>query len=169
MELNVPRPKRKYESIIILHPEMTEEDQKKFFQKNKEILSSYEGEYNHVDTWGKRRLANQIDKTRMGIYFHSTFEAKAEVIAELERTMRINEKVLRFFHKKLDDRVTLTKHIENYREIINSSIEREKEKEAKIAKKNASRSMRPSRDRDSRDRGSRDSQESKEPAKESKD
>ncbi len=155
MELNIPRPKRKYETIIILHPDTTEEDQKAFFKKNKDILGSYEGEFHHVDTWGKRRLANHIDKVRMGQYFHATFEAKAECIAELERTMRINDKVLRFFHKKLDDRIPLPKHVENFRAIINNSIEKEKEKEAKIAKKNASRQSRPPREprepRESRD------------------
>ena len=82
----------------------------------------------------------------MGTYFHATFEAKAEAIAELERTMRINDKVLRFFHKKLDIRVGLSTHVENFREIIKKSVEKEKEKEAKIAKRNATRQTRPSRD-----------------------
>lgn len=146
MELNIPKPKRLYETIIIMHPESSEEDQKKLFKKNKEILGSYEGDYNHVDTWGKRRLANQINKNRMGTYFHATFEAKAEAIAELERTMKINDKVLRFFHKKLDSRTSLSQHLENYRDVIKKSVEKEREKEAKIAKRNAARQMKPSRD-----------------------
>lgn len=156
MELNIPRPKRKYETIIIMHPESTEEEQKKFFKKNKEILASFDGEYHHLDTWGKRKLANQINKNRMGTYFHGTFEAKAEVIAELERTMRINDKVLRFFHKKLDSRTTLSQHVENFRDIIKKSVDKEKEKEAKIAKRSAARQMKPSRDRGDRDRDNKD-------------
>jgi len=146
MELNIPRPKRKYETVIIMHPETTEDEQKSLFKKNKVILGSYEGEYHHVDTWGKRKLANQINKNRMGTYFHATFEAKSEVIAELERTMRINDKVLRFFHKRLDSKVSLANHVEGFRDIIKKSAEREKEKEAKIAKRNAARQSRPPRD-----------------------
>lgn len=146
MELNIPRPKKKYETIIILHPETSEEEQKKLFNKNKEIINSYEGDFHHVDSWGKRKMGNWVGKIRMGQYFHATFDAKSECIAELERTMKINDRVLKCFHLKLDDRTTLPAHVEAYRDVINKSIEKEKEKDAKIAKKQMARQARSSRD-----------------------
>lgn len=133
MELNVQKPTRKYEAVIILHPDLTEEDQKTFFKKQKEILKKFEGDFNHIDTWGKRRLANPIEKLKVGNYFHTTFEAAAEAVAELERTMRINEKVLRFKHARLDDRINVSKHLEEYRDVIKASIEREQERAKKRA------------------------------------
>lgn len=140
MELNLERPRRKYESVVVLHPDTTEEQQKQFFQKNKEILSSFEGEFVSVDTWGKRKLANPVEKIKMGIYFHSYFEAKAEAIKELERTMLINDKVLRFMHVRLDDRKDINKHIEQFRDVIKASSEREQEREAKAqARKSANK------------------------------
>ena len=62
MQLTIEKPLRKYESILILHPDCTEEEQKEFFRKNKGILSDFNGEYECVETWGKRRLGNAINK-----------------------------------------------------------------------------------------------------------
>ncbi|MCB0391874.1 MAG: 30S ribosomal protein S6 [Bdellovibrionales bacterium] len=129
MELNVVKPTRKYESVIILHPDATEKEQKEFFKKQKDILKKFKGQFNHVDCWGKRRLANPIKKLKVGTYFHTTFEADAESVAELERVMRIEDKVLRFTHTRLDDRVSLGQHVEDFREVIKSSINKENEKE----------------------------------------
>lgn len=129
MNFSVVRPNRKYECVIILHPDATEKDQKAFFKKQKDILKQYEGDFFHIDNWGKRRLANPINKLKVGNFFHTTFEAKAESVAELERVMRIEDKVLRFMHTRLDDRASLSQHVEAYRDVIKNSIQKETEKE----------------------------------------
>jgi small subunit ribosomal protein S6 len=141
------QPARKYEAVIIMHPDCTETEQKALFQKNKEILKTFDGEIAHVDTWGRRKLANPINKLTRGIYFHATFESKGEAIAELERTMRINDKVLRFQHTRLDDRDSLAKHLENFKDSLAETSRREKEREAKAqARKAASFAKRAPRD-----------------------
>jgi len=132
--------KRPYEAIIIMAPEASEADQKTLFTKNKEIVEGLGGSVHSVETWGKRTLANQIDKTKLGVYFHSYFEAKPETILELERTMRINEKVLRCLHTRLDEKLPIAKHAENFKEILGESVKRQQEAEAKLAKKKAARS-----------------------------
>ena len=48
-----------------------------------------------VAPWGRRRLAYQIDRYREGSYHIILFEAPAEAIAEMERTLLITEEVLR--------------------------------------------------------------------------
>ena len=131
LKLSIEKPIRKYEGIIIVHPDATEEQQKALFKANQEIIKKFRGAVNHLDTWGKRRLANPIDKIRMGAYFHTTFETDADCIAELERTMRINENVLRFFHTRIDDRISLSKFLDNYKETLEATAKREQEKEAK--------------------------------------
>ena len=80
----------------------------------------------------------------MGINFYSTFQSKAESIAELERTMRINDKVLRFYHKRLDDRKTIGEHTEAYRELILASKKREQERERLFQQKKAAKVRKPS-------------------------
>lgn len=127
----------KYEGVVILHPDCTDIEQKNILKKNGNTISSFEGRVNHLDTWGRRRLANPIGKNTMGVYFHTTFEAKGGVIAELERTMKINDRVLRFMHLRLDDRVNMTKYLEQFKDALQETAQREKEREAKIQQRKA--------------------------------
>ncbi len=128
---------RKYEGVVILHPDTTEADQKNLFKRNTDIIKTFKGEVNHLDTWGKRRLANPIHKLARGIYFHTTFTAKGDCIKELERTMRINDRVLRFTHVRLDDRVSLPKFVEEFKASLAETIKREQEREAKMQARRA--------------------------------
>lgn len=128
---------RKYEGVVILHPDTTEADQKNLFKRNSDIIKSFKGEMNHLDTWGKRKLANPINKLARGIYFHTTFTAKGDCIKELERTMGINDRVLRFTHVRLDDRVSLAKFVEEFKASLAETIKREQEREAKMQARRA--------------------------------
>lgn len=129
--------RRKYEAVIIVHPDASEEDQKSVLRRNREIIRNFNGEMHHLDTWGKRRLANPIDKFTRGTYFHMTFEAKSDAIAELERTMRINDKILRFQHTRLDDRVSLAKFVERFKDSLAEAAQRERDREAKNQQRRA--------------------------------
>lgn len=130
---------RNYESVILLSPSSNEGDHKSIFQDYKNTLEKYKGELNHLDTWGSRKLGNQIEKNKTAYYFHASFRAAPEAVAELERKMRIDDRVLRFFHLRLDDRVSLAKHVEQFKEDLKETSNREKEREAKFQKKKAAR------------------------------
>ncbi len=156
---------RPYEAVILMHPDASDDDQKALFRRNKSIIEAGSGQVNHVDTWGKRRLSNPIERMPRALYFHTTFTATPSTIAELERTMRINDKVLRFMHTRLDERLDITKHLEAYRNVIEESGKREREREAKFQAKKAARKQRDQRgegrdfrDRDRGDRGDRGDQ-----------
>ncbi len=129
--------KRPYEVVVLMHPDASLQEQKELFQKNKSIIQSFGGSVHSVETWGKKNLANQIGKNKKAIYFHSLFEAGTQAIAEIERTMRINDKVLRFMHTKLDERVSLAKHLESFKKGLQETVQREKEKEAKFQARRA--------------------------------
>jgi small subunit ribosomal protein S6 len=129
--------KRPYEVVVLMHPDATAQDQKDLFTKNKSIIQGFKGSIHSLETWGKRTLANPIGKTKKAVYFHCTFEAETQAIAELERTMRINDKVLRFMHTKLDSRVPLSKFMENFKKGLQESAAREREKEAKMQARRA--------------------------------
>jgi small subunit ribosomal protein S6 len=129
--------KRPYEVVVLMHPDATLQDQKDLFLKNKSIIQGFKGSVHSLETWGQRTLANPIGKTKKAVYFHSTFEAQPSAVAELERTMRINDKVLRFMHTKLDSRVSLPKFMENFKKGLLESAQREREKEAKMQARRA--------------------------------
>ena len=124
--------KRPYEAVILVHPDATVEEQKELFKKNKTTIASFKGSIHTLETWGKRTLATPIGKLRKAVYFHTMFEAGPQAIMELERTMRINDKVLRFMHTKMDERIPVSKHAEAFKKGLSDSAAREKEREAKM-------------------------------------
>lgn len=121
---------RPYEAIILMDTGASEEDQKSLFQRNKKIIEGFQGQLEHVDTWGARKLANPIGKANRGLYFHCTFTAGPDAVMELERTMRNNEKVLRFMHTRLPDGTQLTQYVEKFKEALVERREREAKKAA---------------------------------------
>lgn len=123
--------KRPYEVVILMHPDANLEEQKALFNKNKTTITSFKGSVHSVETWGKRSLATPIGKIRKAVFFHSVFEANPQAVMEIERTMRINDKVLRFMHTRLDERVSTSKHLEAFKKGLADSAAKEKEREAK--------------------------------------
>ncbi|MCC2677879.1 MAG: ribosomal protein [Pseudobdellovibrio sp.] len=126
-----PELKRPYEAVILVHPDASLEEQKELFKKNKATIANYSGSVYSLETWGKRTLATPIGKLRKAVYFHTLFESNPQAIMELERTMRINDKVLRFMHTALDERTPISKHAEAFKKGLADSAAREKEREAK--------------------------------------
>ncbi|EQD31752.1 Ribosomal protein S6, partial [mine drainage metagenome] len=59
------------------------------------VITQRGGEVDQPNIWGKRRLAYEIDGENDGIYVLLLYKAGADVNAELERLMRIDENVLR--------------------------------------------------------------------------
>lgn len=147
--------KRPYEVIVVVHPDATVDEQKELFRKNKATIETYKGSVFSLETWGKRNLANPIGKLKKAIFFHSYFEADTQAINEIERTMRINEKVLRFMHTRLDERTPIAKHAETFKKGLAESAAREKEREAKIAARKAAFAAANSERGDRGDRGDR--------------
>ncbi len=134
---------RNYEVVVLMSPDATSEEQKELFKKNKGIIEQFGGSIYSLDTWGKRTLANPIGKLRKAVFFHSAFQSKTGAIAELERTMRINDKVLRYMHTKLDERQPISKYMESFKKAIVESANKEKEREAKIQAKRSAASGGP--------------------------
>jgi len=53
--------------------------------------------------WGLRNLTYRIKKNRKGHYVLLNIEAPAEAIQEMERTMRLNEDILRFMTIRIEE------------------------------------------------------------------
>ena len=92
----------KYESVVIINPSVDEEGMKAFIQKFTDIINN-EGKVESVNELGKKRLAYEIMKNKEGYYVVFNFEAKPELIAELERNYRINDSVMKFITVKKED------------------------------------------------------------------
>jgi small subunit ribosomal protein S6 len=87
---------RKYETIIILQPELGEDDINVVTTKVQDVITSFKGELHRMDDWGVRKLAYSIRKCARGRYYYVRYDGVAEMIAELERRIRLDERVLRY-------------------------------------------------------------------------
>ncbi len=87
---------RKYESMLVFDPELTEEQAVKENQAVLELIKQEGGEILETAKWGKRKLAYEIKKRREGYYFVNYYNLDPKMIDELERHLRISELVLRY-------------------------------------------------------------------------
>lgn len=85
---------KNYESVVILTTSISDEEKEAFLTKTKDLISS-NGQLTNVDEWGKKTFAYPINKQTEGYYFIFTFESNPEFIAEFERILRLDEKVLK--------------------------------------------------------------------------
>ena len=92
----------KYESVIIINPSVDEEGIKAVIAKYTDIINN-EGKVESVNEIGKKRLAYEIMKNKEGFYTVFNFEAKPELIAELERNYRIDDNIMKFITIRKED------------------------------------------------------------------
>jgi small subunit ribosomal protein S6 len=87
---------RKYETIYILQPDLGEDEIKTIADKVQDVIASYKGNFQRLEDWGVRKLSYPINKCARGRYLYLRYDGGAELIAELERRLRLDEKVLRY-------------------------------------------------------------------------
>ena len=119
---------RKYETIFILQPELGEDDIKSVTAKAQDVISSYKGECFRMDDWGIRKLAYPIKKSARGRYYYLRFDGDSALIAELERRLRLDEKVLRYQSVNITDlpeRNAPEKKIELPESVLEEAVEEE--------------------------------------------
>jgi small subunit ribosomal protein S6 len=93
---------RDYELIIIISPDVADEDIPATIDKVSEFVTSRGGEIVEIDRWGKKRLAYPINRFREGNYVLSRFKLKPGTTAELEASLQISENILRHLLVRLD-------------------------------------------------------------------
>jgi len=94
---------RKYETIFILQPELSEDDIKSVTAKAQDVITAYKGDCLRMDDWGIRKLAYPIKKSARGRYYYLRFDGESALIAELERRLRLDDKVLRYQSVNITD------------------------------------------------------------------
>lgn len=87
---------RKYELMYIIRPELEQEALQAVVDKFQGIIQNGGGEITKHDVMGKRRLAYEINKIRDGVYVLVNFTATPDVVAEIERILKISDEVIRY-------------------------------------------------------------------------
>ncbi len=85
----------KYESVVIINPNVDEAGLKTVIEKFETLINS-DGKVEKVNELGKKKLAYEVKKNKEGFYVVYEFEANPGLIAELERNYRIADEVIKF-------------------------------------------------------------------------
>ncbi len=92
----------KYESVIIINPNVEEEAVKALEEKFSSLINK-DGNVASVEELGKKKLAYEINKNSEGYYVVFKFEANPNLISELERVYRIADEVIKFIVVKEEE------------------------------------------------------------------
>ncbi|MGC8907465.1 MAG: 30S ribosomal protein S6 [Desulfomonilaceae bacterium] len=98
---------RRYESVIILDPEIPDEEIQGFTEKFTSLIKTSGGEIIKIEDWGAKKLAYPVKKRDRGRYLLLDFVGLPALIAELERQFKITEEVMKFLSVKVADEVDL--------------------------------------------------------------
>ena len=85
----------KYESVIIINPNVDENAIKALIERFSTLINS-DGKVEEVKELGKKKLAYEVKKNQEGFYVVFDFEANPSLIAEIERNYRITDDIIKF-------------------------------------------------------------------------
>jgi small subunit ribosomal protein S6 len=86
---------RRYELMLVIRPDIGDDAVQAIIDRVTRQLITAGGQIAKVSPWGRRRLAYQVGQFREGSYFLIVFDAAAESVTELERSLNITEEVIR--------------------------------------------------------------------------
>lgn len=93
---------RNYETLFILTPVLSQEQQQEAIDKFRSYLQEKKAEIIHEEKIGLKKLAYPIQRKTTGVYQLFEFKATPDLISALETEYRRDEKVIRFSTVALD-------------------------------------------------------------------
>jgi small subunit ribosomal protein S6 len=94
---------KNYELVVIFDPSLKEEDIEKQLSNITSLLEKEKCKVYNIDKWGSRKLAYPIKKQENGYYVIVYFNGDSNVVNELDRINKINDKVLRHLIVKSEE------------------------------------------------------------------
>ena len=110
---------RQYETMMLLIPELDEAGCEAIITFVKDLAKKDGVTITSADYLGKKTLAYQIGQSKEAHYYLLTFDSAPSFVAELERNLGINDKVIRFltvkrplrakpFQKGMEEKATIS-------------------------------------------------------------
>ncbi|HDQ41201.1 MAG TPA: 30S ribosomal protein S6 [Desulfonatronum sp.] len=100
---------RQYETLMLFSPEMLGERRQEILAMMTGIVEQAGGKILEEDDWGMRTLAYPVHKQTRGHYVRLEYAAPGQVVAEMERNLRITDGVFKFLSVKLADTIEESK------------------------------------------------------------
>ena len=87
---------RRYEILFIAHADSSDDEMNEHVERYKAIITNSKGIVVKIDKWGMRKLAYEIKKQTKGIYYLMDFAGESATVPELERNLKIDDRILKF-------------------------------------------------------------------------
>ena len=95
--------KRTYEVVFIIDPDAEDAEVMRLTEAVQKIITDQGGSITKTEMMGKRQLAYEINHKRDGVYVLLEVDGSGAEIAELERRMRVNDRILRYMTVRVDE------------------------------------------------------------------
>lgn len=90
----------KYETIYIIQPDVTENINIDIVNKYKSLITKNGGQNILIQHKGRRHFSYNISKYYDGIYVQFNYEGNGHLVRLIERSMKLNENILRYLTVK---------------------------------------------------------------------
>jgi len=94
---------RDYELVVILSPELTEDDVPAAIDRLTRLIADRGGEVKDINRWGRRKLAYPIKRHLEGSYLVTQVRLDPNRASDVEAGLRISEEVLRHLLVRVGD------------------------------------------------------------------
>lgn len=98
---------RRYETIFIVDPDLSDEERSPLFERLKPLFPQLDGFLVMVDEWGTKKLAYEIKKKNRGYYVRLDYCGTGTLVNEIERFFRIDDRILKYMTILLEEDVDL--------------------------------------------------------------
>lgn len=94
---------RTYETVFITVPTLTDDEERSIVDTLSSVVTDGGGVFAANDRMGRRRLAYPIKKFEDGVYTRFLYDAESGVPKELDRRLRISDRVIRHMTVSMDE------------------------------------------------------------------
>lgn len=112
---------RRYETVFIVNPDLSEEQNQPLFEKLNGLVDAGQGLSVKMDEWGHKRLAYEVKKHTRGYYVLMDYCGTGALVKEIERNLRLDDRVLKYMTVLKDQDIDL--------DALKAEIEAAKEQE----------------------------------------
>lgn len=96
------QPMNSYELIYLIQPDLDEDQISQVDGRVAQAVEANDGRITSTEIWGQRKLAYPIKNHYEGHYMLHQVEMPPQAVREVERTIRLNENILRFLLVRTD-------------------------------------------------------------------
>jgi small subunit ribosomal protein S6 len=98
---------RRYDVVFIALSNLPDTEVSEMIERYQNMVTERKGLIIKIEKWGKRKLAYDIKKQNMGFYVLFDFAGDSNIVDEVERNLKIDDKILKFLTVKTAEEITV--------------------------------------------------------------